>query len=325
MASKIKPYIMNSEIIPLKLKTQNFLNNFLEKKLNGFILNYKEINYLISIHHYLPIESMSTLDNIPLLIKINSCWSEVLIMETKNIDISHLIINSKIQNKLPKPSELIYLKTNDQRYQLTVIDYEVIPFDNINSELLIPYIKTTLEGTLKDFSGLSGSPVFINDKLIGIFSKFIASESAAYIIPIYIVIKNLIKKDNINIYGLPTDINKINSYNIKDGLIYHPSLKVSIPVSTFLILEGDIGIEFLVRNITSNMIINKPIQLNISNENFISNKELEYKINGRLLILLKHFKIDKEIMKLLYDYICSTSDLEKIRSFSLINDKIILI
>jgi hypothetical protein len=50
-----------------------------------------------------------------------------------------------------------------------------------------------LQQNIVDLSGLSGSPVFIDDKLIGVFSKFDVKESIAYIIPIYVIIKNIIR------------------------------------------------------------------------------------------------------------------------------------
>jgi hypothetical protein len=187
----------------IKLKTQTFLNKNLEQKLYSFILNYKKINYIISLHHNLPIDKVYNDLNIELNIKVNSCWSEVLILQTDNVDIEKYHINSKIQNKIPKINQVMYIKTNDQRYETIMIDHVFIPFDNINNELTIPYLRTRLYEKIENLSGLSGSPVYIEDSLIGVFSKFDIEESIAYIIPIYIIIKNITKKDNINIYTLP--------------------------------------------------------------------------------------------------------------------------
>lgn len=317
---------MTDQILPLRLKTQIFLNKFLEQKLNGFVLNYQKINYLISVHHHLPIDSVYN-SNQKLVIKVDSCWSEVLIMETNNLDLSALTINYTIQNKLPKPGQIMFIKTEVQRYETIVFDYEFIPFDNINQNLLLPYIRSILPQNIENLSGLSGSPVFIDDKLIGVFSKFDVKESIAYIIPIYIIIKNLIKRDNTNIYGLPINkINKINSYNIKDNFVYHPTLKISIPVSTFLMLEGDLKSKFSVRHDTTNIMIShmiaKPIKINISNENFIVNKDIEYKINSRLLVLLKNFNVNKQIIVCLFNHISKNSHLNTPLSFSIVDNKI---
>jgi hypothetical protein len=296
----------------IKLKTQTFLNKNLEQKLYSFILNYKKINYIISLHHNLPIDKVYNDLNIELNIKVNSCWSEVLILQTDNVDIEKYHINSKIQNKIPKINQVMYIKTNDQRYETIMIDHVFIPFDNINNELTIPYLRTRLYEKIENLSGLSGSPVYIEDSLIGVFSKFDIEESIAYIIPIYIIIKNIIKKDNTNIYKLPlkNKINKINSNNVKKNMIYHKALKINMPINTYFILEGDLNAKFSVRydmtNIIINHIITKPIKLLISNECYIVNKNLEYKLNPRLLNLLKNFNVNKQIIISLFTHITTS-------------------
>jgi hypothetical protein len=180
----------------LKIKTQTFLNKFDIGNLNSFILNYQKTNYLISVHHNLPIDSVYDWNNQKLKIKVNSCWSEVLIMETDNIDLSNITINYKVQNKLPKKGQNITIKTDKERFITPIIDYVLFPFDNITGNYKIPYIRSRLIGKIENISGLSGSPAFIDDKLVGVFAKFDEGESVAYIVPIYIVIKNLMK----NIY-----------------------------------------------------------------------------------------------------------------------------
>ena len=312
----------------IKIKTQSFLNKFLEQKLNSFVLNYNKINYIISVHHQLPIESVSDIHDKKLNIKINSCWSEVLIMETDDINLTEYSIYSKIQNKLPKQGQNMFIKTNEQRFESIMIDYEFIPFDNINNDYTIPYIRAKISKKIDNLAGLSGSPVFINDTIVGVFSKFDIIESIVYIIPIYVIIKNLIKKDNANIYGLLIDskINKINSYNIKDGLIYHPSLKINIPVNTYLMLEGDVNTKISVHfdrtNIIISHMITKPIKLSISNESYIVNKDMEYKINPRLLNLIKNFNVNKQLIISLFNHITKSSEPA---IFTIVDNKIKLI
>lgn len=291
---------MNNETLGIVIETQPFLKINLKQNLNSFVLNYNKINYLITVHHFLPIKSVyNSLNDDELIIKINSCWSEILVIDTTNINLNNLNINYNIQNKLPKYSEKIYIKANNVNYNMIIIDYGLIPFNNLSNDFTIPYIRCKIDENIEILSGLSGSPVFNDNNLIGVFSKFDSKESLAYIIPIYIIIKNLIKEDNNNIYSLPiidSKIYKINSYNIKDNYIYHPTLKINIPLNTFLMMEGDIKTNLLVKyDLTSNM-ITKPIKINISNENFIVNKENEYKINSRLLNLLKNLNINKQII-----------------------------
>ena len=260
---------MTSEVLQIHIETSIFLNKSLKQKLNSFVLNYNKCNYLISVHHFLPIKCIyNCLNNDELIIKINSCWSEVLVINTSNINLSNLNINYKIQNKLPKQLDEIFIKTNDRNYSMCVIDCGLIPFNNISIDCTIPYIRCRIDQSIKILAGLSGSPVIMNDRIIGVFSKFDDRESIAYIIPIYIIIKNLIKEDNYNIYGLPTiivsNINKINSYNIKENYIYHPTLKINIPINTFLMIEGDVKTKLSIKSDLFSDIVTKPIKINIS-------------------------------------------------------------
>ena len=296
----------------IKIKSQIFLDKYIEQKLYSFVLYYKKINYLISVHHNLPFDSVFY-NKKQLDIKVNSCWSEVLIMETKNLDLTNININYDIQNKVPLEGDILYIKSHSCRYQTIMIDHIFIPFDNINEDLKIPYIRCKLEEKIDNLAGLSGSPVYIGDKLVGVFSKFDTKESIAYIIPIYIIIKNITKKDNDNIYELPLKnrINKINSNNVKNNMIYHKALNINVPINTFFILEGDINTRFSVRYDMTNIIIvhmmTKQIKLSISNESYIVNKNLEYKVTPRLLNLLKNFNINKQIIISLFNHITSSS------------------
>jgi len=296
----------------IKLKTQPFLGKYIEQNLNSFILYYDREHHLVSVHHNLPFDSIYY-DKQELSIKVNSCWSEVLIMETNNLDLTDININYNIQNKLPQEGDVLCIKTSTGRYQTLCIGYDFIPFDNINEDLKLPYIKSKLEGKIDNFLGLSGSPVYIDDKLIGVFSKFDSKESIAYIIPIYIIIKNIIKKDNTNIYELPlkNKINKINSNNVKNSMIYHNTLKTNVPINTFFIIEGDVNTRFSVRYDMTNIIIihmmTKKVKLCITNESYIVNKNLEYKVNPRLLNLLKKFNINKQIIISLFNHITTSS------------------
>jgi hypothetical protein len=93
-------------------------------------------------------------------------------------------------------------------------------------------------------------------------------------------------------------------------MIYHKTLKINIPINTYFILEGDLNATFSIRydmtNIIINHIITKPIKLLISNECYIVNKNLEYKLNPRLLNLLKNFNVNKQIIISLFTYITTS-------------------
>ena len=304
--------------LEIKLLTQQFIDKKLKIILNGFIFNFSKKNYIITLHHNLPIDNVSstidnvsntidnvsstidsvsntidnvssTIDSVSLDIQINSCWSEVLILNTDKLDLSSYKINKKYQNSLPKINETLNLIQNINRYNLTVINYEFLPFDNLQSDYLIPYIIVTFENDLiNDYNGLSGVPIYINDKLIGIFSKYNIINKTGYILPIYIVIKNFYKNNNADIYTIKNldKLTKINNYKIKNSSIYSSLFKINIPLCSYILIEND-----KIFNNYRDCYINTTLQ--ISNEcNIIINNDL-YKLTSRILNLAN--KIDKNI------------------------------
>jgi hypothetical protein len=288
-----------AEIIPIKLKTQSINRREINISLNGFILNYMNRNHLITIHHNLPVNSLyyndcSEFSQEKIEIIRNSGWSEILIGSTETLNLEEYKINKLIKNAIPKKNQSLTLKSTEN-YEMRVIDYDFLPFDNIHSESPIPYIKAEFIRCVDKVQGLSGSPVFIDNKLIGIFSKYNVRQNVAYIIPIYLVIKNLEKIDFVNIYCSPTiDINKINSYNVKENMIYHPSLKINVPVATYFILEGDINSRFIIQTKSGFKSYDSLAIINIEID--IVNRNEEYKINPRLLTLINKFNISKQII-----------------------------
>lgn len=295
---------MESNTIALKLTTQSFKDKNINLSINGFIINIGKKKYIISIHHNLPISSISELssDN-SLKVKINSAWSEIVVLSTTNIDTSNYVIHTKSQKHLPKENDLLIIKHCDKRYECIVVGHTFVPYNNLSNNNRIPYIIALLN-IKENVAGLSGCPVYINDKLVGIFSKYDKVNSHVYIIPIYLVIKNFEKKDNFNIYNLPsTNIKKINTYHVKSNETYHPTLKINIPLDCYCLLEGDLDKTVLVQynDETTDVDFEINNNLKISNEPAIisRNNNLEYKLNCRLLTLLKKFNMDIEIIKYL--------------------------
>ena len=281
-----------SEIIKVKLETQTINRKKLTLSLNGFILNYMNKNYVITVHHNLPIDSVLHENSVEIV--RNSGWSEILICSTNELNLREYKINRSIKNTIPKNNETLILKS-DIDYEMRTIGYDFLPFDNIHENLLIPYIKAKFITCVDRVQGLSGSPIFMNNKLVGIFSKYNMQDQSAYIIPIYLVIKNLEKVDFVNIYCSPTiDINKINSYNVKENMIYHPTLKINVPVSTYFILEGDINCRFVIQSGIDYRTYDSLPTMNIEMD--IINKDDQYKINFRLLTLINKFNTSKEII-----------------------------
>jgi hypothetical protein len=76
----------------LTLISSKFLNKHIEIQLKGFIFNFLNINYIITLHHNLPIENVLYNTNL-MDILINSNWSEILILDAT---INFIVINYQI-------------------------------------------------------------------------------------------------------------------------------------------------------------------------------------------------------------------------------------
>ncbi len=327
---------MACKTFQLIIKPQQFIPNEYQEELTGFLLQYNGSIYGLTVHHNLPIETIYNSETkIPLDILVNSCWSEALIFKTDNIDISQYSIFKKIQNKIPNTllssyakhdcntDNIIYTIINNEKTIVKFIETKFQSFDGFNYSPDTPYIIVQLTNTYKTIAGNSGSPVYISedgkDILIGVLTKYRPDNNTAYIIPIYLFIKNIEKKDNNNIYGidLKMNINKIGSFNVSNNaeygkIIYHHLLKINIPLSTYFLIEGDENALFTIRysNAVSQLNITNNVNTIMLNSSLIVSHEYsllfrsngQIKVNLRLLSLLKRIT-NIEIQKIIFSKI----------------------
>jgi len=283
----------------------NNLNN------NAFFFKYKKIIYIITLHHNLPINNIKLNDN-DLDIHINSQWSEVLILNiNKNINLLNYNIYNKFYIRLPKINDVTYINYNNRKISLQVINIIFLPFNDI-SNFLLPYI--LLKGHTNIDNKSIGYPIFIKNKIIGIISKYDTENDLLYVLPIYIVIKNLLKKDNSNIYNISSKhikITKINYYNVSDNFIFNRNLNIKIPLSTYFLLEGDnkkkVIFHYFYKKIykkTKKIIIHNNLnfyeikKLKIDNDDNIIIHGNKCKINHRLLALLRLYNLNSYLNKI---------------------------
>ena len=267
---------MNPKTIKLTLKPQPFISNEYKEELTGFLLQYNNSIYGITVHHNLPIETLynsETKNSLDII--INSCWSEALIFKTNNINTSQYNIFKKIQNRIPNADNDIFTIINNERAQVKFVEMNFEPFDGFNSSPKTPYILVQLFNEYEKIAGNSGAPVYMRDNgediLIGVLSKYRPCDNMVYVIPIYLFIKNIEKKDNNNIYGIDINMNisKIGSFNVNNNInhgkcIYNPSLKINIPLSTYFLIEGDESSTFTINYSDTQ---NKKSSNNISSTN----------------------------------------------------------
>ena len=285
------------------LSTIPTLGKQLNIKLNSFILSYKSKKFIVSLHHNIPINTVSDEGCNMIDIHINSLWSEVLLLKSDTINCTDYKVFNEIQNKLPKEGDAMTLLA-DVRYNMIAKDIIMIPYDNLSTDFSLPYITAEFTEPAAQFAGFSGSPVIINNKVVGIFSKYNIATKTAYIVPIYIVIKNLDKTNNNSIFYCNTlNVKKINTFNVKNQEIYHPTFKININVNSYFLIEGD---DNLYVNITDNMNTESTIMVTpyedliADNSNEIIKVDLSYKITLRFLTLINRFNIDKSIIKLIF-------------------------
>lgn len=297
------------ETLTLKFQSNQFNKRDVENIVTGFILNYGGKNHIITIHHFLPIDKVyDTETNNELNIEINSSWNEGLILNTQNVDLLKYKIFSKVHNNIPKLNSRLSMKIDGNRIELETIGCDMVPFDNIQMDVPILLIKARIFSNIDKFAGLSGSPVFIKNKIVGIFTKTRTDANIAYIIPIYVITKNLEKEDNSNIYTMNVkNIRKIGSWIVnKDNEVYHPTLKLNIPIATYFLLEGDLNFKSILyfgkktSSVDLVQCIAKKDLVSDCDINIITRNDSEYKLNVRLLSYLKNIEFDS---KLLYDLV----------------------
>ena len=297
------------ETLTLKFQSNQFNKRDVENIVTGFILNHDGKNHIITIHHFLPIDKVyDTETNNELNIEINSSWNEGLILNIQNVDLSKYKIFSKVHNNIPKLNSRLSMKIDGNRIELETIGYDMVPFDNIQIDVPILLIKARIFSNIDKFAGVSGSPFFIKNKIVGIFTKARTDANIVYIIPIYVITKNLEKEDNSNIYTTNVkNIKKIGSWIVnKDNEVYHPTLKINIPVATYFLLEGDLNFKTILyfgkkaSSVDLVQSVTKKDLLSDCDTNIITRNDSEYKLNIRLLSYLKNIEFDS---KLLYDLV----------------------
>jgi hypothetical protein len=285
--------------IDINIITDNFYDKQIKMNLVGTVIKHNSKKYLITVHHNLPIYLVKN-KNANLNVLIDSCWNELLILENKNIE------NVKIHTNfchILKSDINIYIIKDNYKIMFNNISYEFIQYNNLESGQRVPYIVATLVNSEKDltFVGMSGCPVYYNDKLIGIFSRFNITNNKIYIIPMIVILKTLLKKDNNKICILNRKVKKIDYYNIDNNQIFYKPLNIFIPLDTYYLLEGNLHNNLCLLDNDEMIMFNKTydeIQINNKLEIIDNNYKLDY----RLLTLLHKLKITKNI-KTLFSYI----------------------
>jgi hypothetical protein len=294
---------MASDAVDLDLITQDFNSKKIHMKIKGVMISYNNMQYCVTLHHNLPISKV-ILQEITLPKFSDTGWNESVILDCNDIKFENIKVHNNFNNKILKSNEIIMMKTSQKRYEMITAGFDFIPFDNCVDSPAIPYIIAKFIDEEKNYAGLSGSPIFIGNKLVGLFSKYDHKNKIAFIIPIYIILKSIDKKDNNTIFGCDIhDIVKINSYNIhnnektKKEVIYHPTMKIYIPISSYFMIEGDVDERFTIQYKENSKTLTQnytciSIKLLMDNTNLIIRDDKKYMITFRLLTFMKKIGIE---------------------------------
>lgn len=297
-------FIFMNNILTINSKLQEFNGISENISTNGFIFSKNNENYIVSVHHGLPILKCKT-DIYNLKIIQDCIWNELLILKS-NTELNTTYTNyKKIKYKIPNIDEELYIKLNDKIITLrNIIPVNMYLYDIPTNPKITYYKLDIYDGDVE--KSMSGSPVFDkNNYLIGILSKKDDSDKTVYIIPSYILIKSLTKNnsifdinsDDITCYE---DIKKINDIKTRDNLILHKSMNIMIPISAYFLIEGDIenNIKINDKFYRFNDVSN---ELLISNTNSLLVHKKKYEITIRLLKLIKLYfnEISNDIFKIL--------------------------
>ena len=301
---------------------------------NGFLFKYNSNNYIISIHHFLPVTE-TFLDSTSEVIKLkkfkNINWNELMIFEKPD---EKYLLNTKIvknyKTRFVEPKTKIIMEINNNIESYETINYENI-CSNPLSKLRSIYLKFVIGNCndsdriiyLNKYQGLSGKPIFdIHNKLLGVFAKIIFENNPiitekgtiyniyGLILPSIYMIKSIEKKDNESIYMVDIDDYdvKLGKFEIQREIttdpsrfnytIYYLPINFKIPLDIYFVLIGDDDQKIMSKNTKTSIL--KNIRF-VKNENFDFNLNLEknqegfFKLNNALITLLTNYNKEKAI------------------------------
>ena len=326
--------LMANYTIKLINKIASFNNITTDSKSNGFLFKYDNNNYIISIHHFLPIcgTKLDTTSEVVELKKIKTInWNELAIYECPD---NKFLLNTKIiKNYRTRFDRNITLniQINNRIEKYYCHDFYTFCLNPL-SKLRCVYIRFLIGTFTKEeinninnkFKGLSGMPILdIENKLIGVFCKITIENNkdddkfkiCGYILPSIYIIKSINKNNNESFYQIDSqsyDNIKLGKYEIQKDKsnqynIYYLPTNYKLPLDVYFALEGDEDKTMMSKNIKTlssrqlKFTKNDYFDLNI---NLIQNENKEYKLNtGFMSILMKngHKQIANSIVQKYYN------------------------
>jgi hypothetical protein len=325
---------MANYTIKLINKIASFNNITTNANSNGFLFKYDNNNYIISVHHFLPINrtQLDTTSEVVELKKIKTInWNELAIYECPD---TKFLLNTKIiknyRTRFDRNITLnIEINNRIEKYSChDTYTFCLNPLSKLRCVyirfLIGSYKKEDIINVTNKFKGLSGTPILdIEHKLIGVFCKINIENNKdddtfkifGYILPSIYIIKSINKNNNESIYQIDSqsyDNIKLGKYEIQKDKsnqynIYYLPTNSKLPLDVYFALEGDEDKTMMSKNIKTlssrqlKFTKNDYFDLNI---NLIQNENKEYKLNtGFMSVLMKngHKQIANSIVQKYYN------------------------
>jgi hypothetical protein len=265
-------------------------------QVKGVLIKYKKKIYLTLPHAGLDV-NIIIFNNKEYTKFKYSHWSENIIVEIDEKDVlEHQYIFKKFGLKCIDVNKKI--KINDIDYKYIKNDY--FPVDMmVNNPNLMYYVVKSKE----TFEPETGMPLYYNNILYGIYSKYNNEKKFCYVIPSLFIEKSINNvKNNLYVCNNIDNIKSIDRYKVYGDMIYCPQFQYNIKLDTYLLylsnsenritynnshichisfskkLKKDINNTFLLHWCK---MFNKEILIEIIKNYDSCYKKLEFKINNK--------------------------------------------
>jgi hypothetical protein len=297
------------------IKLINIIDSINNTKTKGNALGFVFKNYLISVHHFKPIlyTLINSIDKIILEPAKKILWNELQIFNCPKQSYIENIKNIKTyRTRFLEKGTNVEMTINKRKETFACCGYDTIYHTHIQKSIYLKVLLSENTNDINKFIGLSGSPVFESEHLIGIFTKIEKSDKLyGYILPVIYLIRSLEKKDNENLYYLNLESHnniKIGKYDLQNNesviQIYYQPINYKIPFEIYCTMEGDIDKDIITKNLKTHAIKKYDYE---KYDNFdisinLIRRDNTLKLNTGLLMYLVSNGKDSELKTLITEY-----------------------
>ena len=229
----------------------------------GTLIRYKKKIYLNVPHAGLDVKMIIFNDKRYNHFKYSD-WSENIIVEIDDKDIlKHQYVFKKFGIKQIQVKDNYNLNNCKCEY----IKNECFPVNMMagNPELMFYVVKSKQEG-----SPDTGTPLYYNGTLFGIFSKYNSEKKHCYITPSLFIQKSIDNNTN-HLYRCSNinEIKKVKGYNVYNNMIYCPQIQYPINLESYLLFLSNTNNRILINNNLNAYITFEKVKKNVIKNTFL--------------------------------------------------------